>query len=197
MLKRRYTITEAADILKLRTHTLRYWEEELELEIPRNEMGHRVYYEEQIALFEEVRRLKEQGYQLTAIRMQLQNKQTYKTLEAECFNEVEEGVPSPPAKEVVNKAVKLEQFQLLMNEIVKNAIEENNQQLCTRIEERILKEMNYLMREQEENARERYLQLDQLLRQVVAKKQIKKEKKNFLNMKKGAVTKCSPLTNTL
>ena len=73
MLRKRYTITEAADILNLRTHTLRYWEEELELEIPRNEMGHRVYYDEQLEVFHDIRRLKEQGYQLTAIRMQLQN----------------------------------------------------------------------------------------------------------------------------
>lgn len=197
MLKKRYTITEAADILRIRTHTLRYWEEELELEIPRNEMGHRVYYDEQIAVFEEVRRLKEQGYQLTAIRMQLQNKQTNHMLDTETDKEFEETLPFRPANEVGSKAVKLEQFQLLMNEIVKNAMEENNQQLCTRIEERILKEMNYLMREQEENARERYLQLDQLLRQVVAKKSGKKEKKKKLSMKKGAVTKCSPLTNTL
>lgn len=198
MLKRRYTITEAADILKLRTHTLRYWEEELELEIPRNEMGHRVYYEEQIELFEEIRVLKEQGYQLTAIRMQLQNRKKY---DIDSDNEKYSGdceMPVPAMeRETVRKQIKLEQFQVLMNEIVKHAMEENNQQLCTQIEERILKEMNYLMREQEENARERYLQLDQLLRQVVKKKNSEKTKKFFPGTKKGAVTKCSPVTNTL
>ncbi len=195
-MKKRYTITEAADILDLRTHTLRYWEEELELEIPRNEMGHRVYYEEQIEMFEEIRMLKEQGYQLTAIRMQLQNKKA-PYYEEEKGLSIRSSMSLSKERESEQKSVKLEQFQLLMNEIVKQAMEENNKQLCTQIEERILKEMNYLMREQEENAKERYLQLDQLLRQVVNKKKIKKEKRVFTSTKKGAVTKCSPLTNTL
>lgn len=49
---------------------------------------------------------------------------------------------------------KLEQFQLMMNEIVRNAIAENNQALghevSSQVGERVLKEMNYLMREREE-----------------------------------------------
>ena len=197
MLKKRYTITEVADILKLRTHTLRYWEEELELDIPRNEMGHRVYYEEQIQLFEEIRKLKEQGYQLMAIRMQLQNRPIYEEDETESYAKKESASVSVLNKESINKQVKLEQFQALMNEIVKQAMQENNQQLCTQIEERILKEMNYLMREQEDNAKERYLQLDALLRQSLHKKDMCKEKRSIMGTKKGAVTKCSPVTNTL
>lgn len=194
-MKKRYTITEAADILNIRTHTLRYWEEELELEIPRNEMGHRVYYEDQIEMFEEIRTLKEQGYQLTAIRMQLQNKNKFRSEECDRNNPGNAVLPQERGQE--KKVIKLEQFQLLMNEIVRQAMEENNQQLCTKIEERILKEMNYLMREQEEASRERYLEMDRMLRQLLQKKMVNKEKKSILGRKKEAVTKCSPLTNTL
>ena len=38
-----YMISEAAKQVGVESHVLRYWEEELELEISRNEMGHRYY----------------------------------------------------------------------------------------------------------------------------------------------------------
>ena len=41
----RYMISDAANIVNVESHVLRYWEEELELAIPRNEMGHRYYME--------------------------------------------------------------------------------------------------------------------------------------------------------
>ena len=40
MEKLRYMISDAADMVHVETHVLRYWEEELGLSIPRNEMGH-------------------------------------------------------------------------------------------------------------------------------------------------------------
>lgn len=198
MLKKWYSITEAADVLNLRTHTLRYWEEELDLEIPRNEMGHRIYYQEQMDLFERVRRLKDEGYQLTAIRMQLQSgiSQPEEALKGAGIES--KSVHSVlPVGEKEKKAIKLEQFQRLMSEIVKDAMEENNHIICTQVEERILKEMNYLMREQEEQERQRYMQIDRSLRQLMEKGVMKAEKKPLFGRKKEAVTKCSPLTNTL
>lgn len=64
---------------------------------------------------------------------------------------------------------KMEQFQNLMTGIVKRAIEENNQALGLavgeQVGERVLKEMNYLAREQEEQAEERYRRLDEAIRQ--------------------------------
>ncbi len=54
----------------------------------------------------------------------------------------------------VSNTVKLEQFQSMMSAIVRRAMEENNQALSqevgTQVGERVLKEMNYLMREQDE-----------------------------------------------
>ena len=47
----RYTISDAAKMVKVESHVLRYWEEELELDIPRNEMGHRYYTKENIQQF--------------------------------------------------------------------------------------------------------------------------------------------------
>ena len=73
MEKVRYMISDAANIVHVESHVLRYWEDELELNIPRNEMGHRYYTKENIAEFQRIKELKEQGYQLKAIRMIVHN----------------------------------------------------------------------------------------------------------------------------
>lgn len=61
-------ISEAAKQVQVETHVLRYWEEELQLPIKRNEMGHRYYTMEDVNQFREIKLLKEQGLQLKAIR---------------------------------------------------------------------------------------------------------------------------------
>lgn len=55
-------------MVHVETHVLRYWEEELQLPIKRNEMGHRYYTEQDISRLREIKVLKEQGLQLKAIR---------------------------------------------------------------------------------------------------------------------------------
>ena len=39
----RYTVRQAVEMTGVKSYVLRYWEEELELDIPRNEMGHRIF----------------------------------------------------------------------------------------------------------------------------------------------------------
>ena len=73
MEKVRYMISDAAAMAGVESHVLRYWEEELDLTIPRNEMGHRYYTRENIQEFQKIKQLKEQGYQLKAIRFILHN----------------------------------------------------------------------------------------------------------------------------
>ena len=68
MAEARYLISDAAKKVDVESHVLRYWEEELELNIPRNEMGHRYYTDYHIRLFRRVKELKEKGYQLKAIK---------------------------------------------------------------------------------------------------------------------------------
>lgn len=63
-----YYISEAAKLVQVETHVLRYWEEELKLPIKRNEMGHRYYTGSDIRQLQEIKMLKEQGLQLKAIR---------------------------------------------------------------------------------------------------------------------------------
>lgn len=63
-----YMISDASKMLEVENHVLRYWEEELELPIPRNELGHRFYRDSEIKLLRTVKDLKEQGFQLKAIK---------------------------------------------------------------------------------------------------------------------------------
>ena len=153
MEKLRYMISDAAAAVNVETHVLRYWEEELELSVPRNEMGHRYYTKENINEFLKIKELKEQGYQLKEIKNILHGGELPKEV-------------SPRAE--ITSEVRMEQFKEIMNDIVGHAISLNNeelsQQIGTEVQERVLKEMNYLMREQEEASEERYKKLDSAIR---------------------------------
>lgn len=65
------SIRDAAQKMKVETHVLRFWEEELGLLIPRNEMGHRYYGENELMLLGDVQKLKEKGFSLRAIKILL------------------------------------------------------------------------------------------------------------------------------
>ena len=64
----RYLISDASKKLHVETHVLRYWEEELGMDIPRNELGHRYYREEEIQLLHCIKELKNKGFQLKAVK---------------------------------------------------------------------------------------------------------------------------------
>ena len=200
MEEKEYSVSEAVRLIGVESHVLRYWEEELELDVPRNEMGHRYYTEENLRQFEEIKKLKEEGYQLKAIKMLIhnphaENKQDAgekeKAAEEECGKKyaeetekreafsVEKPEEAEPSVVSSNASLsKLEQFQLMMNEIVRNAIAENNQALghevSSQVGERVLKEMNYLMREREEQEEERFRRLDEAIRS--RQRRIKRER---------------------
>ena len=72
MVKERYLINEAAKEVHVESHVLRYWEEELELPIKRNEQGHRIYTQEDVERFIRIKSLKDQGLQLKAVRAVLE-----------------------------------------------------------------------------------------------------------------------------
>lgn len=71
-----YLISDAAKQVEVEAHVLRYWEEELKLPIQRNHLGHRFYTKEDIERFCMIRKWKEEGLQLKAIRNALNNSKT-------------------------------------------------------------------------------------------------------------------------
>lgn len=166
--KVRYMISDAANIVDVETHVLRYWEEELELDIPRNEMGHRYYTKENIAEFQKIKELKALGYQLRTIKSIIhENTMDYQTaIQPETTGKLHMDTPTSEDK--------MNQFKELMSEIVGQAIALNNEELSlqigTEVGERVLKEMNYLMREQDNLQEERYKKLDAAIRGNVRRK---------------------------
>ena len=63
----RYTVRQAVEMTGVKSYVLRYWEEELELQIHRNELGHRYYTGYDIQLLN-IKELKKRGLQLRAIK---------------------------------------------------------------------------------------------------------------------------------
>lgn len=99
-----YLISDASRKVQVESHVLRYWEDELKLPVKRNELGHRYYTEEDITEFREIKRLKEQGLQLKAIRMILKNGRLTRLpdadgLTAEDIQRMEQGVFFAPRQE--------------------------------------------------------------------------------------------------
>ncbi len=200
--KLRYMISDAAGLVNVEAHVLRYWEEELQLDIPRNEMGHRYYTKENIQQFLKIKELKEQGYQLKAIKMVIHNGKKPEEAAALTNNgtlaERNTSMQTTSGGHSVNYASpeeKMAQFRLLMSGIVKEALSENNASLGKEIGEnvgdRVLKEMNYLMREQDEQEEERYRKLDAAIRELNAKKlkgSAKKKEPHRLFAKKEVTT---------
>ena len=200
MEKMRYMISDAADMVHVETHVLRYWEEELGLSIPRNEMGHRYYTRENIKEFQQIKELKEQGYQLRAIRMILHNRKIEQVKEEnipdwyvntmdeesvdlsskrslkyeEKIMDVSDSILKRKEPQALSPEERMSQFRELMCDIVGQAIANNNEALSEQIgkdvQERVLKEMNYLMREQEEAHEERYRKLDAAIRGSIRKR---------------------------
>lgn len=194
MEKVRYMISDAANIVEVESHVLRYWEEELELDIPRNELGHRYYTQENIREFLRIKELKERGYQLKAIKLILQDEKerieenvTEPAIRIEKVDGMEIGEEVLKREMAKNEMVhvtqktsqlddevqrekRMEQFQNMMTEIVRKAIAENNEELGqevgVQVGNHVIKEMNYLMRTQEEQEEERYRKLDEAIRNI-------------------------------
>lgn len=111
-----YLISDAAKKVDVEAHVLRYWEGELELPIHRNELGHRYYTPDDVERFQEIKKLKEQGLQLKAIRLVLAEGKMKEFMEREESNKVmaieiveKKEDEKEKIEEVVNREVKEEE----------------------------------------------------------------------------------------
>jgi len=183
-----YLISDASKKVDVEAHVLRYWEEELELDIPRNEMGHRYYTDLHIRLFKQVKNLKEKGYQLKAIKHALnqvlkkdgkaQGELSDEILERDMnaalreFKEEDGGTSLSTVKgdtgSVVAIEEKMEQFQQIMNLIIGRALEVNNEKLSqdisSLVNDKMSKELEFLLQASDQKEEERFRQLDETLR---------------------------------
>jgi DNA-binding transcriptional MerR regulator len=162
--EKRYTISEAAEKMSLETHVLRYWEEELKLEVPRNEMGHRFYTEHEVTIFENIKLLKEQGLQLKAIKMALPNMDVMKDqYQVEVTRGSGINIADPNND-------KVRQFQRMMKEMFREALDEYNQdfkqELKQELRHEIAEELDVSIKRQVNLEKERFRKLDEALREI-------------------------------
>ncbi len=141
--EKQYKISEMTKKVQVEAHVLRYWEEELQLPIKRNNLGHRYYTEEDVERFMQIKQLKENGVQLKGIRTMLP-----------ATNYSGTNLAFESSKE--DKAYRL---QMLLKGIVKEAVQESNAELAEDIKGSIIKEMDYQFRlaaEEQEKQQMRY-----------------------------------------
>lgn len=152
---KRYLISEASAMTGLEAHVLRYWEEELGLLIPRNELGHRYYTEEHLNILTRAKEMKSKGYQLKAIKSELFGMENLPApMPVAVHTEVVE------ADEEKTKDIRMEQFKQIIGSIVTQSLRENNDILG----DKVIKEMDYLMIMREEAEEDRYKRLDETIR---------------------------------
>lgn len=214
MTERVYSISEAAAKVEVESHVLRYWEEELEIDIKRNDMGHRCYNEKDVKILQRVKTLKDKGIQLKAIKDMVHR--MYELLdEGESTEEknVDDAVTELIAERenTERKTIetirvssdvgddsrivdfKMAQFQNIMDKIISNSIKDNlkviTQSVSAAVSDDVVKQMDVLMKEKEDQEEARYRKLDatirelQQTRQEVAATEIKRKKKGIFRRK--------------
>lgn len=181
-MEKRYSISDAARQVGVEAHVLRYWEEELGFEIPRNSQGHRYYRESDIGFLRKIKDLKEQGFQLRAIKILMPDMrkvehmsgQELYTLREELNQRVQleeeqktnrgrmgRVMPMPTNRtaeaglqHTSPNNVKLEQFEALLRNMIRDTLQEqqeaSEERISEAVSERMIKEMDYLMREKED-----------------------------------------------
>lgn len=186
----RYMISDAAKKVEVEAHVLRYWEEELELPIARNELGHRYYTGENIRIFQSIKELKERGFQLKAIKVLLPEIMKKEPKNTDHIIDLEEKLIQRASEEAASELEQMDekeeqetttsvvmqfpntaapteqisQFQAIMDQILGHALQENNKELAQMVSESVEREMTYLMKLKEEREEERYRQLDAAIR---------------------------------
>lgn len=185
-----YSISEAGKLVGVESHVLRYWEDELQLNIPRNGKSHRYYTELHIRLFQKIKELKEKGYQLKAIEQVLKKMiegggdvDPDEVLEQNAVRALKEGAGADEfdgenglriihrqndALAMMTPEEKMEQFQEIMNHIIGNAIQANNEalseEISRQVNDKMVQELEYMMRISDEKEEERFKMLDETLR---------------------------------
>lgn len=188
-----YSISEAGKLVGVESHVLRYWEDELQLNIPRNGKSHRYYTGLHIRLFQKIKELKEKGYQLKAIEQVLnkmlegdENVDVDEILEKNAVHILKEGstekldekapglrvLPKPNEEGTVINQEKLDQFQEIMNHIIGNAIgqamkqssEAMSSEISRQVSNHMVQELEYMMRVNDEREEDRFKMLDETLR---------------------------------
>lgn len=200
-------ISDAAKRVQVESHVLRYWEEELNLPIKRNELGHRYYTDKDIECFVQIKTMKERGLQLKAIKMILKDGKLDVVSQNEDvemeplvlngdFGKTEDKLEQQGglAIDIVRKEdvvevseesreEKAKRLQWLLQQLIRDTLQENNKELCKEIRDGIVKELDYQFRCQDEKEQEREKEREKRSEEYY------KKMDELLRMKSGKVKK--------
>ena len=209
MEQKMYMISDAAKQVEVESHVLRYWEDELELPIKRNKLGHRYYTQDDVNRLKRVKTMKEQGFQLKAIRKALkqeiegsqdETQDMMSGMQEESTERREKNEVAVPVKgtgvirketaPVRDREEKAYRLQMLLRNMIVDTIREENEIFCEQIKESVLKELDYQFRLQAEREDERenervkreeehFRQIDELIREKAGKKEKRKQHSFF------------------
>lgn len=166
--EKQYKISEMTKLIQVEAHVLRYWEEELQLPIKRNNLGHRYYTQEDVERFLQVRDLKDKGIQLKGIRTMLDLSTEDMGNDAFAGKQSSQAAVMKLSAGDLNgtnltfdsdKGEKAYRLQMLLKGLVKEAVQESNAEMAADIKESIIKEMDYQFRiaaEEQEKQQMRY-----------------------------------------
>lgn len=184
------TIKEAAKALEIKEHVLRYWEEELDLDIARNDMGYREYSARDIEMFQKISALRKQGLGLKEIHDGINaarhtvhttatDSESTHTPDTVTSLDADSSLNGTGFQNEINDEIndelkivdfKTAQIQSIMNKIVANAFRENKHiitsSLRSKLTEDVMKQIDVILREQEERDEARFRKLDETIRQL-------------------------------
>lgn len=81
VVEKRYSISEISKQFGLSDATIRKYEKDFDINVPRNELGHRYYTEKEITVFDQIVKLKDQGANLHVINKILERSPDYQNLQ--------------------------------------------------------------------------------------------------------------------
>lgn len=157
-MEKRYTVRQTVEMTGVKSYVLRYWEEELELQIHRNELGHRYYTGYDIQLFLNIKELKKRGLQLRAIKNLIPQITASMNGFGECGTPLLEGEVNEQKdidtdfvdKQETQKIIsgKLLEFQLIMERLIAQELQSQNE------DEERYRSLDYAIRRQQLARRE-------------------------------------------
>ena len=176
-------ISDACKQLNMEAHVLRYWEEELGLPIMRNDQGYRCYTNAQLLMFQRIKILRDAGYQLKAIKLVvprlalLDDDEFYYLVKLsdemnKRASELPDTLPAilPVSASQTELARKLHSAdvnaQLADTICEKIGVQLDNviaEKITEQVSTKVIKEMDYRMRLQDDEAEERFRKLDETL----------------------------------
>lgn len=160
----KYTVRQAVEMTGIKSYVLRYWEEELELQIHRNELGHRYYTGYDIQLFLNIKELKKRGLKLRAIR-ELVPKLLRKT------SDFSENQMELPGEKLSDSDIWDKNEDMITEEIIEDAVGDDGKIVeFQSILERLISQELKLQNESEDEERCRSLDLA-IRRQQMARKE--------------------------